>query len=387
MGIVWILGAGFSRPLGGPLLGNLLSAESARDLGIRYPDASYRKDPATPAVRWLFQYGNPNRPASYRLLGKSGKRIPGERLWDDAEQFLDYLDTAATKGPEGPLALRILGILDSALGIDAALQSYQGLNRMTHAARRLMAAECCSFLEGIDPDSERWSPYQRWLREIFTFGEDTVVSFNYDLVVEMLADAQSARDRFQYRRTQKDPNDRPPVVFSLLLKLHGSVNWAILRDGEKPTGIDTNSGVRAAIYAPDPALAIAGPGPHKKTLSQGLFKWCWDEAHSALASADTIVFIGYRFPPTDAEARQEILGAIQDNDSTHIAIHTVLGPNVMSDDSRRLKGLLEHATRHKRVDRNGAVAPGVTPRTFSITQHPLWAEDFLSVVDRRSLRP
>jgi len=36
VGTVWILGAGFSKPLGGPLLGKLLSPESERDLRVRY---------------------------------------------------------------------------------------------------------------------------------------------------------------------------------------------------------------------------------------------------------------------------------------------------------------------------------------------------------------
>jgi hypothetical protein len=39
-GIVWVLGAGFSKALGGPLFTDLLSSTMRKDLDVRYPHAT-----------------------------------------------------------------------------------------------------------------------------------------------------------------------------------------------------------------------------------------------------------------------------------------------------------------------------------------------------------
>lgn len=57
--IVWILGAGFSRSLGGPLLADLFSQEKRLELKERYPecDALWRFTEVVVAST-LFAYGN-----------------------------------------------------------------------------------------------------------------------------------------------------------------------------------------------------------------------------------------------------------------------------------------------------------------------------------------
>ncbi len=87
------------------------------------------------------------------------------------------------------------------------------------------------------------------------------------------------------------------------------------------------------------------------------------------------------FPSMGPEAREKLLGAIHENkDQPHLPIHTVLGPNTSSDDSRRLKGLLEHAMAGVRKPRGTGGSIG-----YSLVQQPLWAEDFFSVVSRSSI--
>jgi len=369
MGIVWILGAGFSKPLGGPLLGKMLSPESKRDLHVRYSEMKQLWTPQADAARSLYYYGRSNKPEFI---------AQGEDMWEDAEVYLDYLDTAAANA-QSPTCKRLLEILGDAR-LNHGLQREPGmLKLMAAAARRLLAAECISFLEALDPNLERWSPYQRWLRKVFVFGEDTVVTFNYDLVPEMLAASQQRRECFQYRAGEPGYPLEPGCSF--LLKLHGSVNWG-LRSSQ---AVETNAGVRYALTCDDDQLAIAGPGPGKQRLSSGLFEWCWTEALAALEKAAAIVFVGYRFPPTDAEAREKLLGAIHKNkDKQQLAIHTVLGPNTSSDDSRRLKGLLEHAMAGVRKPTMPQLLQE-PHRWYTLVQQPLLAEDFFSVVDRRSI--
>src|SRR5689334_21785333 len=82
-GIAWVLGAGFSRALGGPSLLQLLSSASRARLAARYSSCQ-------PA---------PEHPSAYldSMLNAVGwERIePGKRAWPDAEAFLEVLDLAA----------------------------------------------------------------------------------------------------------------------------------------------------------------------------------------------------------------------------------------------------------------------------------------------------
>ena len=85
---------------------------------------------------------------------------------------------------------------------------------------------------------------------------------------------------------------------------------------------------------------IGTPGPNKRDIT-GYLKPVWDEAILAIHNAEAIVFVGYRFPPSDSDARDTILEAVQGNDSPHLLLHTVLGPNVNDESTSRLRGLLE----------------------------------------------
>ena len=78
-------------------------------------------------------------------------------MWSDAEAFLDYLDVAATVESDSErhiLQARISGILGAAFA-ESVIEPVPVLAAM---ARRLVAAECCAFLSGAVPETERWRP-------------------------------------------------------------------------------------------------------------------------------------------------------------------------------------------------------------------------------------
>jgi hypothetical protein len=375
MGIVWILGAGFSKALGGPLLGKLLSPEADRDIKVRYGNAPLWT-PAANVARFLYRYGLANKKRN-SVRAPTGAVFDGEDLWEDAEQFLDYLDTAAESANPG--RVRLLEIVGDqkllGLGLDP---NETTIKKIARAARKLLVAECSAFLEGANPLSERWSPYRRWLEQVAT-GDDIIVTFNYDLVVETI---------------QRTVDAACPGQGAALLKLHGSVAWTFEGAADlsitPTTVVDWKENVHGALLD-EAEPAIAAPGPSKQRFSHGLFENAWSRALTFLRAASAIVFIGYRFPPTDGEARQRLLGAIRENPRQYLPIHTVLGPNTASDDSRRLHGLLAHACSTRRFP----LGDGETAETtlagrdcYTIRQQPLWAEDFLSVVERgHILRP
>ncbi|HEY6458582.1 MAG TPA: hypothetical protein VIY73_00485, partial [Polyangiaceae bacterium] len=138
--VVWVLGAGFSAGLGGPLLPQLLSPKSERDIKVRYADKE--KYPAlhslaADVVRNLYRWGLVD--GEVRLMNGL---VMGERLWTNAEEFIDYLDTAgepATPGRANPHAARLQ---DAAARLSPKSPPVDELRSI---ARHLIAAECCSF--------------------------------------------------------------------------------------------------------------------------------------------------------------------------------------------------------------------------------------------------
>lgn len=383
---VWILGAGFSRSLGGPLLPDLLSSATNNFVSSLYhknkfiggppeePDDVYRR--AALAVR--------------RLYDKYGDTAdPGIRLWENAEEFLDQLDAAAENESA---ASRIFRPMTSELN-NAPWISGVETPDLRDAARRLVAAACCAFLHGANTNEERWQPYQAWAADLTS--SDTVVTFNYDRVLETLGGFDVVVPAPPEVLTSQvvplvPPLGAKPKVF----KLHGSVDWR--RELEKP--------VRYLLASPEYALecdgvniGIATPGPTKRLATQELSR-LWTDACEHIQRAEVIVFVGYRFPRTDAEARGTLLKAIRENKSPHLELHIVLGPDRRIPDVVRLQQLLRYrmasaGRKGQRVlppsaQRMTAAKPANETRNdFWLMTHALYAEDFFTVWDRDVLWP
>jgi hypothetical protein len=375
--VVWVLGAGFSAGLGGPLLPALLSRTLERDIAVRYPnsgDFTKLHSHAANNIRGLYEHGL----SDHRFRSPDSK-IHKENLWLHAEEFLDYLDTAAES--DGPLAARLKDITSNGLSIRASLPDLQV------AARRLIAAECCAFLEGADTRREKWKPFVNW--ELMLTENDTIISFNYDRAVEILRDARNERTKTSGGLSLSKisvicPSHNIDKAVTQgccpLLKLHGSVDW------QKVTASDGKVMVNAkertfALTCPGNELAIATPGPSKSREAKA-FKSVWDLACDALALADAIVFLGFRFPETDAEPREVLLNAIagSSRQGHRLFLHIVLGQP--GPHSARLEALLRFACRDRvEFGRMPLQGHGV----YSVQTHPLFGQDFLAVVHRADL--
>jgi hypothetical protein len=138
-----------------------------------------------------------------------------------------------------------------------------------------------------------------------------------------------------------------------------------------------------ALYCPPNQLAIATPGPSKAREAKG-FKSIWELAKNALKAADAVVFIRFRFPETDADAREDLLGAIRENNRAtrnhHLSLHVVLG--LPSPQSQRLEALLRFAVDDRR---DNALPYASAARSYFLQAHPLFAQDFLALVNRNKL--
>jgi hypothetical protein len=214
------------------------------------------------------------------------------------------------------------------------------------------------------------------------------VSFNYDRVVESLRDALNAdesRVPCQIKVIAPDETGDPEAWQGCIpvLKLHGSVDW---RKHVAPLGgiaIMLQSDPRFALACRDEELAIATPGPSKMREAQATFRELWTLAKNALRTANAIVFVGFRFPETDAYAREELLGAIGENvppaSLNTLRTHVVLGVD-QPIDSDRLVALLHLASRNRRDACQSRGDHG-----FTVDRHPLYAQDFLTVAKRADL--
>lgn len=374
MKVVWVLGAGFSRSLGGPLLQTMLSLSSLQELRRRYPATKFPllHDKILLDVCKLYIYGT-RQPVPRDPNHESGV----EPLWDHAEEFLEHLDAAASE-PKSELSFNRLDRISDLLLTKRLShpEAPQLAKMLAGAARRFMAAECTSFLDQADITSERWQPYLRWATKLVE-QDHVVITFNYDQVIEMLNNAPGVENRFSVQM----PSAVAPTMTAGIpvLKLHGSVLWkrSLRQDAECPFSMNPQS----PLETDDPrTIGIAAPGPSKRAACEDL-RSLWTQAEAALREAESIIFIGYRFPPTDSFAREQLLGALAKNPVPHLRVQTVLGPN--SSDAPRVGGLLDHALRQ---EQNRFPTPAGTQKKYTLVHQPMYAEDYLSVAGKNAIQ-
>jgi hypothetical protein len=355
--VVWILGAGFSRSLGGPLLADLFTHERRNRVVARLPS-----QPAEVAARLSKNFGELTN--LYRRIDEKDAR--SRPPWSDPEEFIEFLNRAAADS-EGWSGKMLSSQLMTAM-MDQRPHTVQALPKR---ARQYLAAVCHEFA----PDqkeaetAERWFPYRRWGDEVRRHSH-AIVTFNYDRVVELV---------YRNAPALPDPSGLPVTEAAPFLKLHGSVDWTY--DGSQVT---PNGDVYAAISS-DQDFALAIPGPSKVEMSGGLFSPLWTRAEQAIKDADVIIFVGYRFPESDAVAKQRILGAITSGNH-RVTVRIVLGAR-RDEHVERVEGMLKWALANRRLveqeeavrfrDRDTSVA--------RIIHEPMKAEDFLTVFEAERL--
>jgi hypothetical protein len=364
MNVVWILGAGFSCPLGGPLLNDLFSPVLQHKLEAQLPSLAHELAP----IHDVYGFHELQEPVRKWNLP-----------WRHAEEFLEYVDIARRDGNEAS-AEHIRKLLWDRKPNGAPTEGYyQWLARQS---KRYFAAVCSGFVPGRNEvrDEERWEPYRHWAAHLSS--NDTVITFNYDQVAETVCPKLGVPlpDHVE----SLDEDDGP-----LLLKLHGSVDW---HDDGRGAVTEINRPVMEALEDPQWEPAIVGPGPQKREMIQNWFSDLWSVAQKRIRSADVLVFVGYRFPETDAFAKRRLLTSVRDGDSHEGVVRTVLGPE-RDRDVIRLEGMMRWALR-KRAGPRGVILGDKEARELfnerqlrrpTIIPEPMWAEDYLAVFDRNML--
>ncbi|HEX2882318.1 MAG TPA: hypothetical protein VHO25_22515 [Polyangiaceae bacterium] len=271
---VWLLGSGFSKPLGGPLFAELLTVDTHRWVyaWLRHKGI----DPRTHLDRSLTYYNN------------------GHSLWKNAEECLALLAEARSDAV-------VLDVLVNTLGTSIKDQVSHVLCRLSH----YVAVATSFFVDrvtGRETLPENWTPYQAWAQRLTT--KDTVLTFNYDLVFEEL------------RR-------RANVNAGGFHKLHGTV--------------PSTENLVSQIKADEPISSLYTPGPSKVAATLGPSKSAWEAGRLALEKCARLIVIGYSFPPTDPFARLFVLKSCKADAVTVVLGPDKAGPDVAGAFSRVLK--------------------------------------------------
>ncbi len=385
---VWILGSGFSQPLGGPLLDQLMAPGTEEDLqALKMVGGAGPDSPAF--ITRLFNAGRPHSDRDRGRLHKVDGKKYTRALWKHAEQFLEHVDRAS----DNPESVAAHGIrrLEQQLAGGAGTGTSVSLKNIAAAARRLVACQCLLFTEDADQDSEVWRTYKAWAGKLMqqnkVDGEvvlrgrakdnpwtHVVATFNYDRVPEIL--------KFDvHLPIAKQADSRALPAY----KLHGSVGWKIDsgRTGTESVAPHEQRPLEALSADPHgaPEVAIAVPGGSKAKSVDTLFGPLWRWTTSSIEKANSVVFVGYRFPESDADAREKLLGALSKKRQPHLVVNIVLGPQTGSDMVVRMRELVRYALENgDRRELGGVRGAG---GTYSLKVHPLYAQDFIALWEPR----
>ncbi|MBK8173482.1 MAG: hypothetical protein IPK60_24540 [Sandaracinaceae bacterium] len=353
MSNVWVLGAGFSQPLGAPVTANLFSQKTANRMRTEFEGAPGYTDIADVA-------------GYYAQPGADGTVTPSpDSPWSSVEEFLAVVEHAAQARTDDPISRLVSQRLPNA-----------DLQKLPKMVRRYLAMACSYFIPrdtaGL-ANREAWRPYFKWKSRLDA--GDTIITFNYDEVVETVCE-NDINALAPGWTGELDPS-RPT-----LLKLHGSAGWA--RTSKDVQAVGAREVVRLDL---DPLIGV--PGPSKPLVA----KHCadlWGLASTALSKAESVIIVGYRFAETDDDAKAHILGALNKNASEPLTVRIALGPDVNHVDVRRVSGLCEWALRARRprlLDQVGSSRDAVLAdaKTPVIDAVPMFSQDFIALAERWQL--
>lgn len=184
------------------------------------------------------------------------------------------------------------------------------------------------------------SPKPAWLSDLVGFwnrSESTVITFNYDVLVEAAAMDVLDRVRYSWSSLYRVPvtpaasriaavhGDSGPAPFSLL-KLHGSVTWYWSRSSADANDPIFDIGLRGgwslegvtsfyaehlpSLVADKVPMVIPPTASKSRFYENALIRSQWHQAAKALECADELVIIGYSLPQSDLIVRALLATAL-----------------------------------------------------------------------------
>jgi hypothetical protein len=287
--VVFILGAGASAQAGVPMMRQFL--DRAHDLwrAGRVGNAKDSFDLVFDAVGVLPQ-----------VHSKAMLDV------DNVESVFSAFEMAGVIGVFGNYSDERIRQLDAAMRLVIAETIEQSMSLPTQGGRAMPPPPYYEFASLLN---RMRTGYPRY--------DTTVITFNYDLALDYAFQFVSLP--ISYGFGADDPSDGMP-----LLKLHGSLNWALCRQCNEVVpwrlqkylqnrswhDLDQVKSVRLALTsqlhsfmhhdAPVDPVPVIVPPTWGKTSQHVNLSRVWNRAARALQAAENIFVIGYSLPPSDA---------------------------------------------------------------------------------------
>lgn len=356
---VYLLGAGFSRPLGGPLFTEVFTQSMTNRLMSQFPIlANFGELPkgskrsALHALRFVHL-------AFDRATEFFGGSVSSRENVLNPETFLEYCDSCE-RGRVRGLARALFNeageLADDSFGEETKTVSNERSTTLfmqcfNTILRTRLALETSQFLHEIDPESERWKPYDSWFEQLCE--SDVIITTNYDCVVETLLfrkleklyRGSSQPHKAEELRSIVFPqapkplsqyqNDLSMYGCPRIYKLHGSSNWW---KNEDLVEVRTRDSLDDFLHE-SPLVGVPGIGKDRE--ANGPLREHWRQAFLHIRDAEVMSIIGYSMPASDSSLRMKLLDEFAREGSRIKEINVVLGP--VSNEGRRAREIIQQA--------------------------------------------
>ncbi|MDM7912279.1 MAG: SIR2 family protein [Methanotrichaceae archaeon] len=321
---VYILGAGFSAYAGMPVMSNFMTR--MRDVRELSSDLSPE---AAKAIDLVLE----------ERAHLSGVRDKIKLNLDNVEDLFSLIDAKAT-GERGDTARRLTTSVRKAISA-TLLHSMQPIEKIRMHIESSADERFIREMVNINPSEGRneaggWlesDPYKLFSTLLLQrldavsdirAGTDTVITFNYDLVLENALKWRGVRP--DYCLDAKDYTDatRPTIAAPRVIKVHGSVNW----DDRGRLGTTVVDEPNELIALPNGRPMLIPPTWAKGSQTR-LSRMLWYNSVEAIQKAHRIVIIGYSMPQTDLYFKYLLAAGLQNNVS--LRRFSVIDPSDMDE--------------------------------------------------------
>lgn len=287
---VYILGAGFSRLRGLPLIGDFMM--KMRDALEYHANLGHKRE--CDAIEAVLSFRLKSSSAAYRV------QVDLESI-----EELFSLASASPSPMEESIKLAIAATLDYSINTSKVpLAKFR-------ATQTCMTAKPNWHWDYLNDGAWTAPAYEYIVRALLgewmgdsDGSENSFITFNYDTILEETLDALGIGYWLGFDGLGKERRTSRANVF----KLHGSVNWAIPKGAR--TKIEVSKDYRSIV---DEGLTPQIIPPTWKKDSRGAFDDIWNHSLQALSDATRVVVIGFSIPPTDQHFKYLLAAGLQEN--------------------------------------------------------------------------
>lgn len=322
---VYILGAGFSRLRGLPLISDFMM--QMRDALEFHARANHKRE--CEAISAVLDFRLKASSAAYRI------QIDLENI-----EELFSLASASPNPIEESIRLAIAATLDYSLEVKRPQEAGFTASRDAFANSPNWQFENSQFTMPVG--SWRVPAYDYIVKTMLGESalnlsgiENSFITFNYDTILENSLTSLNVPYSLGFDEHGTQRSGLGPRV----LKLHGSMNWAVPKGSR--TAIKVFGSYRDVV---NEGLSPQLVPPTWKKDSRGAFNAIWSESLKVLSEATRVVVMGFSIPPTDLHFKYLLAAGLQNNYSLReiVFVNPGEGLNLVRNRCKELFANHEH---------------------------------------------